>query len=302
MKVLIVDDNPQALEIAKARLAREDLRVICAESGQAGLEAASREKPDLILLDVDMPGLSGFDVCRKLKADPQLATTPVIFLTALTEAEQKVEGLDLGAVDYVTKPFDAFELQARVRAALRTKQLQDLLDKHAHIDPLTELPNRRAIMERLDREWARIERHGGILSFIMADVDRFKQANDTYGHNVGDRLLQELGKTIASQCRRVDLAGRYGGDEFAVVAPDEAAADAFSLAERCRREIEQIRIDVAEAVVSTTVSLGVAASASAGSVEEIIEQADAALYTAKNAGGNAAKTASHASRQWICQP
>ncbi|MBL7133561.1 MAG: diguanylate cyclase [Phycisphaerae bacterium] len=286
MKVLIVDDSAHALAIAKARLTQEGLEVVCADSGQTGLEAAAREKPDLILLDIDMPGLSGFDVCRKLKADPQLRTIPVIFLTAVAGAEQKVRGLDLGATDYVTKPFDAFELRARVRAALRTKHLQDLLNEHAHVDPLTGLPNRRAIMECLQREWARIQRHGGLFSLIMADVDRFKHINDTYGHNVGDRVLQEVANAIAGRCRKVDLAGRYGGDEFAVVAPGGAAADVLPLAQRCGWAIEQIRINVVETVVTTTASLGVADSANVGSVKDLIERADAALYSAKNAGGN----------------
>ena len=124
-------------------------------------------------------------------------------------------------MDYVTKPFDAFELRARVRAALRTKHLQDLLFEHAHIDPLTGLPNRRALMERLQSEWARIERHGGRLSFIMADIDHFKRVNDRYGHHVGDRLLQEVAGAIAGQCRETDLPARYGGEEFAILVPDE---------------------------------------------------------------------------------
>ncbi len=291
MKVLIVDDSTELLSIAKARLVKDDLEVVCAEDGQTGLEAAASEEPDLILLDVDMPDMSGFDVCRKLKADPQTAAVPVIFLTAMCEPEQKVKGLDLGATDYVTKPFDAFELRARVRAALRAKRFQDLLVEHAHIDLITGLPNRRAIMKRLGEEWARIQRHGGILSFIIADVDGLKQVNDTHGHSVGDKVLQEVGNTIAGQCRKIDLAGRYGGDEFAVVAPAGAAADVLTLAQRCARAIEQIRIDVVEPAITTTACLGVADSADAGSIEEIIERADAALYRAKNAGGNTARTA-----------
>lgn len=286
MKVLIVDDSKEALAIAEARLAKDDLEIICADSGQEGLEAASREKPSLILLDVDMPGLSGFDVCRRLKADPQLRMIPVIFLTAAAEAEQKVKGLDLGATDYVTKPFDAFELRARVRAALRTKHFQDLLNEHAHIDPLTELPNRRALMGRLDQEWARIQRHGGVLSFIMADIDGFKQVNDTYGHNAGDSLLREVGDAIANQCRKTDLAGRYGGDEFAILVPDEIAEGALRLAERCHQQVEKIRLDVVGAVVTPTASFGVADAADVESTQALIERADQALYKAKRAGGN----------------
>ena len=286
MKLLIIDDSPDALEVAKARLAKESLNILCAEGGIPGLEVARREKPDLILLDLEMPDMSGFDVCRALKADAELCMIPVLFLTGSATAEDKVRGLDLGAVDYVTKPFDAFELCARVRAALRTKHLQDLLIEHAHIDPLTGLPNRRALLERLQREWARIERHGGRLSFIMADIDHFKRVNDTYGHHIGDKLLQEVARAIARQCRELDLPARYGGEEFGIVVPGEAASGAVCLAERCRQEVEKVRVTVRNEAIAATVSFGVADATSLSSSEALVKQADEALYLAKNAGRN----------------
>ena len=284
MKVLIVDDNPESLAIAEARLAKDGLDVVCAAGGRAGLDAARREKPDLILLDVDMPGLSGFDVCRALKADTDLRMIPVVFLTAMGDTGQKVRGLDLGAVDYIMKPFDAFELGARVRAALRTKRLQDLLIEHAHLDPLTELPNRRALMERLGREWARFQRHGGMLSFIMADIDRFKAVNDSYGHSIGDRFLRQVAGAITAECRQVDLPARYGGEEFAVVVPDESAGRATRLAERCRRGVGNIRLRVGSEAVQATASFGVADAANSRSPRNLIELADKSLYEAKEAG------------------
>lgn len=286
MKLLIIDDSPDALDVAKARLAKESLDILCASGGAAGLEMARREKPDLILLDLEMPDISGFDVCRALKADANLCMIPVLFLTASTTAEDKVRGLDLGAVDYVAKPFDAFELCARVRAALRTKHLQDLLIKHASIDPLTGLPNRRALLERLQCEWARIERHGGHLSFIMADVDHFKRVNDTYGHHIGDKLLQEVACAIARQCRETDLPARYGGEEFAVVVPCQSATDAARLAERCREEVAQVGVTVSGETVTATASFGVAEATDLSSPEALIRRADEALYRAKNGGRN----------------
>jgi diguanylate cyclase (GGDEF)-like protein len=284
LKILIIDDSPDSLNIAKARLAKECVEIFCAEGGITGLEVARREIPDLILLDVDMPDMSGYDVCTVLKNDPELCMIPVLFLSASSTPDDKVKGLDLGAVDYVAKPFDAFELRARVRAALRTKHLQDLLIEHAHIDPLTGLPNRRALMERLQREWARIERHPGQLSFIIADIDHFKSVNDTYGHHIGDKMLQEVARVIAQQCRDVDLPSRYGGDEFAIVVPDETITGAVHLAERCRLEIASSCIVVKNESVQATISIGVADASGASSLEALIKKADEALYRAKESG------------------
>jgi two-component system, cell cycle response regulator len=286
MKVLIVDDSEESLRVARARLAKEGVDIVCADGAEAGLDVARRERPDLVLLDVDMPGLSGFEVCHRMKSDPDLSLIPVIFLSGAGTAEDKVRGLDLGAVDYVTKPFDAFELRARVRAALRTKRLQDLLIQHAHLDPLTSLPNRRALDERLGLEWARVERHGAVVSFIMADIDHFKRVNDSYGHSIGDRMLQEVAKAIAGQCRDTDLAIRYGGEEFAVLVPDETADAAVHLAERCRRRIEAIRLSVGQESVAGTASFGVADSLGVSSAKDLIRSADTALYEAKRAGRN----------------
>ena len=291
MKVLIIDDDPDALEVAKTRLAKEGFDILCADGGLSGLNAARLDKPDLILLDLDMPDMSGFDVCRNLKADAEMCMIPVLFLSGTSNAEDKIQGLDLGAVDYVTKPFDAFELRARVRAALRTKHLQDMLFEHAHIDPLTGLPNRRALMERLQSEWARIERHGGRLAFIMADIDHFKHFNDQYGHHVGDHLLQKVAGAIADQCRETDLPARFGGEEFAIVVPDEGTADAVHLAERCRREIAKTCIAVHDEMISTTASFGVADTRGVASLEILMQRADEALYRAKAGGRNLVETA-----------
>lgn len=286
MKILIVDDSPAAIAIAKARLAKEHVEILTAGSGQAGLDLASSQKPDLILLDLDMPEMSGLDVCRRLKEDTELCMIPVIFLSGTGSPEDKVKGLDLEAVDYVTKPFDAFELRARVRAALRTKHLQDLLINYAHIDPLTGLPNRRALADRLQQEWARISRHGGTMAFIMADIDKFKHVNDTYGHIAGDAVLQQVARTISALCRESDLSARYGGEEFAIIAPDQTAAGATILAHRCREEIENLRFDLGGQTVRITASFGVADAAGASCAQDCIEHADKAMYDAKQAGRN----------------
>ena len=286
MKIVVIDDSPDALTLAKARLAKESVDILCADGGRAGLDMIEKESPDLILLDVDMPDMSGFDVCRILKNDTELQTIPIIFLSGSGGPQDKVRGLDLGAVDFVTKPFDAFELRARVRAALRTKRLQDLLTMYAQLDPLTELMNRRGMNKRLAQEWERVRRHGGTLSFAMADVDHFKQVNDTYGHSVGDRVLQHVSKTLISQCRQVDLPMRYGGEEFAIIIPDETAQSAWNLLQRCREHIANTRIAAGDSQVGVTMSFGVADSSGITSLDELIDAADHALYRAKQGGRN----------------
>ncbi len=286
MKILIIDDSPDELAVAKSRLAKECEHILCAESGKAGLETAKQEKPDLILLDVDMPDMSGFDLCRALKADPELCMIPVLFLSGLVSGEDKIRGLDLGGIDYITKPFDSFELQARVRAALRSKNLQDLLIEYAHIDPLTGLPNRRALMERLQLEWMRMERHGQPFSLVMADIDHFKKVNDVYGHIVGDQLLQEIANVFAKRCRKIDMPARYGGDEFAIIVSQATAESTRCMAERCRQEVEKIRLPVNSETIGATATFGVAEAGKSTSPENLIEHADEALYKAKVSGRN----------------
>jgi diguanylate cyclase (GGDEF)-like protein len=289
MKILIIDDSPDALSLAKTRLAHEGHEILCAGGGKEGLEAAGRDNPDLVLLDVDMPDMNGFEVCRRLKADTNLCMVPVIFLSGSGGPEEKVKGLNIGAVDFVTKPFDAFELRARVNAALRTKQMQDLLIEHAKIDPLTGLPNRRALDDRLAQEWARLLRHGGHLSVIMADIDHFKNVNDQFGHPVGDEVLRQVARLLADGCRESDMAARYGGEEFVVVAPETTAPAAAEFAERLRMSICSKPLAVHGKAVEVTVSFGVADHEGRKTPEELVQAADEALYRAKAAGRNCVK-------------
>jgi len=286
MKVLIIDDSPDALALAKARLASEDLNILCAGGAIDGLNAAARDKPDLILLDIDMPEMSGFDVCCELKKDPDLCMIPVIFLSGSGSTEDKIRGLDLGGMDYVNKPFDRFELRARVRSALRMKRLQDMLIEHALVDPLTGLPNRRALMAQLAEEWSRVERYGGSLSVAMADIDHFKKVNDTYGHTAGDRILEQTAQVIASQCRQTDMTARYGGEEFVIIIPGEAGSSAAALVERCRNAVEEMRVTIENETIRITATFGVADTTNASSFESLIRAADEALYCGKESGRN----------------
>ncbi|MBN1555876.1 MAG: diguanylate cyclase [Phycisphaerae bacterium] len=286
MKVLIVDDSPVTLALAQARLRDENLDVLCAQGGVEGLEKTRKEHPDLILLDLKMPDLSGYEVCERIKSDPELGSIPIIFLTASDSVEDKVKGLDMGAVDYVAKPFDPVELSARVRAALRVKRLQDLLNLRAQLDPLTELWNRQAMETRLRQEWARTSRHEEVLAFLMMDVDHFKKVNDTYGHPAGDRVLCAMAHVLTVQCRESDLACRYGGEEFAVILPGADSHEAAHLAERCREDVEQLALPAQDRVIRVTASFGVADSKDLVSRDDLLHHADAALYRAKREGRN----------------
>ena len=289
MKILIIDDSPDALAVAKARLAHEGHDILCAGGGREGLEAAFRENPDLVLLDIDMPDMTGFEVCQRLKNEAATCSIPIIFLSGSGGPSDKVKGLDMGAVDYVTKPFDVFELRARVRAALRTKHLQDLLRTYALIDPLTELPNRRVLDERLRQEWARMLRHGGSLSLIMADLDHFKKINDQFGHLVGDEVLRQVARLLTEGCRQSDTPARYGGEEFAIVAPETTPAAAAELAERLRSSIGSRPLQVHGKTPAITASFGVASSKGRSAPEALVQAADEALYRAKSAGRNCVK-------------
>jgi diguanylate cyclase (GGDEF)-like protein len=291
MKILLIDDSADALAVAKTRLAHEGHEILCAGGGREGLEAVGRENPDLVLLDVDMPDMTGFEVCRRLKEDAATCSTPVIFLSGSGGTDDKVKGLDLGAVDFVTKPFDAYELRARVRAALRTKHLQDLLRDYALIDALTELPNRRALDERLQQEWARLLRHGGRLALIMADLDRFKRINDKFGHPAGDEALRQVAHLLARGCRESDTPVRYGGEEFVVVAPETTTHAAAELADRLRKSICSHPLRVHGRTLDVTASFGVAGHEGLQGPEEMVQAADDALYRAKSAGRNCVKTA-----------
>jgi two-component system cell cycle response regulator len=286
MKILIIDDSPDALAVARARLAPEGNEILCACGGKEGLEAAGRDIPDLVLLDVDMPGMNSFEVCQRLKSEANTSLVPVIFLSGSGGADKKVKGLDLGGVDFVTKPFDAFELRARVRAALRTKRLQDLLREHALIDSLTELFNRRALDECLKEEWARYLRYGRDLSVIMADIDRFKKVNDRLGHPAGDEVLRQVARLLAAGCRASDTLARFGGEEFVVVAPETSAQRVRSFAERLRMSICSRPLAVYDKTLEVTVSFGVADSEGRKSAGALLQAADEALYRAKSAGRN----------------
>ena len=284
-KVLIIDDSKPIHALVRARLAEEPIELHSAFDGESGISAALNLLPDLILLDVDMPTPDGFEVCRRLKDDPATMNIPVVFLTGMASTEQKIRGLELGALDYILKPFDPAELRARVRTSLRQKYLLDLLAKKAMIDGLTGLWNRTYFDQTLAAQLALFRRAGYPCSIILADVDNFKQINDSYGHPVGDEALRAIAHILQSGCRLEDTVCRYGGEEFAILCPNTPAEKAVILGERLRDSISRLTMSHRRTHIPLTCSFGIADPATSGD-RTVVEAADQALYQSKQAGRN----------------
>ena len=294
--VLAVDDSPDVLALLRARLKPEAIELVTAGSYTEGLALALELRPDLVLLDVEMPEHSGFDLCRRLKEESSTANIPVIFLTASSDIETKVHGFDLGASDYVTKPFHPAELRARVRAALRMKRAQDLLTLRAQIDALTGLHNRAYLDELLEASIQRATHGGRPLSLVMLDLDHFKSLNDSYGHPFGDLVLQRVGDLLSRSTRPGDTACRYGGEEMTIVLTDTDIVSARAVAERIRGALEEIELAPRGKRVSITASFGIAEALATVTPGEdlrasvLIAAADAALYVAKSDGRNCVRS------------
>jgi two-component system cell cycle response regulator len=301
-RVLVVDDVPDNVEILNARLSSRGYRVECAANGQEALDRVGSDPPDLILCDVMMPLVDGFEVSRRIKSDPTLPFIPIILVTARDTTQDKVEGLEAGADDYIAKPYNFLELEARVRAMLRIKRLQDELDqkncelelankrlrKLSITDGLTELYNHRHVHELLRDEFERSTRSGEPISVAMMDLDHFKKVNDTYGHPTGDVILYETARIIRETAREIDMVGRYGGEEFIALLPNTGEDAAAQFAERVREAVHGHLYRDEATEVRMTVSCGVAAFPAAGvdSPEALLKRADEALYRAKSGGRN----------------
>lgn len=290
--ILIVDDVPLNVQILAEALAAT-YRIKVANNGKDALMIAQREpRPDLILLDVMMPEMDGFEVCRRLKSESITQKIPVIFVTAKNTDSDEELGLNLGAVDYITKPFVIPVTKARIRNHILLKQQADLLESLSMMDALTGVSNRRRFDETLMLEWKRAAREATAISLIMIDIDCFKQYNDHYGHGAGDVCLQMVAAELASGVvRPSDLVARYGGEEFAVILPDTQHDAALQIADRLRDRVEKMVLPHAysEAAAVVTISVGVASEDSVTEnslMKNLSEAADRALYQAKAKGRN----------------
>jgi two-component system, cell cycle response regulator len=294
VKILLAEDSAFARQLLRDTLAAGGYEVVVAEDGQRAWQALQGPgAPSLALLDWMMPGLDGLEVCRRVRAAAREPYVYIIILTGRERPQDVVEGLAAGADDYLKKPFDNQELQARIRTGRRMVELheqlvaaREALREQATTDSLTGIANRRTILETLGRELERSRRAGTSCAVVFVDLDHFKRVNDTHGHAAGDAVLRQAASTMRSTLRPYDLLGRYGGEEFVVVLPGCDAAGARAVAERLRGTVSAAPTVVGELSLSVTCSVGVAVGggASGADRERLLAAADAALYRAKEAG------------------
>jgi diguanylate cyclase (GGDEF)-like protein len=288
--ILIADDSKANVTLLSAVLG-EHYRIIVASSGRGAVEIAIERQPDLILLDVVMPGIDGFEVCRRLRIEERTQHIPIVFITGLNAAEDERRGLELGAIDFIAKPIQPAIVRLRVRNHLELKRYRDLLEDLSLVDGLTGIGNRRRFDEFLIREWRRSRRARTPLALILVDVDYFKAYSDHYGPAVGDDCLREVAAMIAMLVRRPgDLCTRYGGGEFAAILPHTDQAGARVLGERIRAAVLALEIPHARSITApvVTISVGVAASDAilVEEPEDLLHEANRRLFEAKNSGCN----------------
>lgn len=301
--ILIVDDSPFNLRLLKAQLGKHFTVMFASEPDKA-LEIAFKEKPTLILMDVVMPGMSGYELCRILKSREDTKNIPVVFLTARGGIEDKIIGLeDVGGDDYITKPYNVNELIARINVHIRLKEARDQLkrlleeknqlikqlEEMSFRDGLTGVYNRKYLEEYLDSSIRESMRYGSPVSVIITDLDHFKQVNDRYGHQVGDQVLRKFTERILNGIRRADILARYGGEEFVIVCKYTGLKGAVMLAEKLRKNVEDQPFRIGDIIIKIASSFGVASTEGKTciSAAQLIGEADQFLYQAKKMGRNA---------------
>lgn len=285
--LLSIDDSELIHRLLRARLHSERVQLHTASSSKEGLELARTLKPDVILLDLDMPEMDGFEIITRLKDDPATQNIAVIFVSASNDTANRVRGLDLGAVDFIAKPFDVVELKARLRSALRVQHLIKILAQKAQIDGASGLWNRTYFDKRLEAEVSEALRYNKPLSIIVVDLDRFKSTNDQFGHLFGDLVIERFA-TIMSGGRTSDVVCRYGGEEFGIILPQTTAAEAAEVAERWRNKLAGTTWQDHSGLVLTA-SFGICDLATLEAPKTptaLFAAADKAMYQAKKDGRN----------------
>lgn len=286
LTVLVIEDHPDQRDLLAIVLQREGYRVITAANGVEALEQLQQHQVHIALSDIMMPKMDGFELINKIRSSPALKNIYLILITARIQEGDRVRGLDMGADDYITKPFSFSELLARVRVGSRVVQYQQHLEYQSQVDSLTGLFNRRAFEKKVEEEFERAKRYHHPLSLLILDIDNFKNINDTYGHHGGDAALVKIGETLKDKTRRSDFPSRYGGEEFVLVLPETDAENAVQVAEKIHEDVRTSQFGTAAKPFVLTVSIGLSSTSNKeySDWREMLKDADYALYLAKNTG------------------
>ncbi|MGL1890378.1 MAG: diguanylate cyclase [Spirochaetaceae bacterium] len=285
-EILIVDDIPKNLQVIASHLVNEPYELIMATSGKSAIAAMEDSIPDLVLLDISMPDMNGYEVCEYIKRDQRLKNIPVIFLTAFSDVENVVKGFEVGGIDYIKKPFHQAELKIRIKTHLELHKLKKDLLRCSITDPLTRIDNRRGIVDKLEVEYHRLSRGGTEGYLMLGDIDDFKVINDTYGHDYGDYVLQSIAAIIRENIRSEDLFGRWGGEEFLLYFPQIKKEGALDVGEKIRHTIENYIFEFNNHKHKVTMTFGISILTEKDKLEAAIKRCDIGLYDGKETGKN----------------
>jgi diguanylate cyclase (GGDEF)-like protein len=292
LTVLVIEDHPDQRELLAIVLQREGYRVVTAANGLEALEKLEVENIQIALSDIMMPKMDGFELIKRIRTNPSLKSIYLILITARIQEGDRIRGLDLGADDYITKPFSFSELLARVRVGSRVVHYQQHLEYQTQVDSLTGLFNRRAFKKKIHEEFERSKRYHNPLSLLILDIDNFKTINDTYGHHGGDAALVRISETLREKTRQSDFPSRYGGEEFVLVLPETDLENALQVASKIHDSIRSAAFGTTARPFTLTVSIGVSSTSTRfyTSWREMLDDADQALYLAKNTGKDRIET------------
>jgi len=297
LTVLVIEDHPDQRDLLAIVLQREGYRVVTAANGLEALEKLAKEEVHIALSDIMMPKMDGFELIKTIRSNAALKHVYLILITARIQEGDRVRGLDLGADDYITKPFSFSELLARVRVGSRVVHYQQHLEYQTQIDSLTNLFNRRAFEQKIEEEFERSTRYGHSLSLLILDIDNFKSINDTQGHHGGDVALVKISETLRNKTRQSDFVSRYGGEEFVLILPETDQENALRVAKKLHEDIRSSTFGTANNSFSITISVGLSSTSTKENSDwkQMLEDADRALYQAKRKGKDRVEVCSGAS-------
>jgi diguanylate cyclase (GGDEF)-like protein len=286
LTILVIEDHPDQRDLLAIVLQREGYRVVTAGNGIEAMEKLQKEDVQIALSDIMMPKMDGFELIKAIRSEPSFKGIYMILITARIQEGDRVRGLDLGADDYITKPFSFSELLARVRVGSRVVNYQQNLEYQTQTDPLTSLFNRRAFERKIAEEYERAKRYNHAVSVLLLDIDNFKHINDTYGHHGGDMALVKISAILRERTRRSDFPARYGGEEFVLILPETDQESALQVANKIHDEIRSQMFGTSVTPFALTVSIGLSSTSTKpySDWRQMLEDADQAMYLAKNSG------------------